>query len=702
MHKVVRLFFLMMLIMLHTTGQTHRLDSLKNVLPSLAGADKIKCLNAIAIAFNYSYIRADSALLYAGKAYGLAQQEKNYGGMALALLTKGDVEGRLLGNMAAMETYSKQAIELLTRVNEPQLLTTAWRKLAVAYISESKYDAALEAATIAKKIATDAGDKSGIGWAFEAAGLIYTHHGEYWQSFQNLIESQQIGKELHDSLMVSTSLSFIGRAFNRVGDPQMALRYYHEAMQYATAFQLLWPVAEDMAYAHLQLKQYDSVLYYQQKQERNLDSLATEVAVHKKFGTYVWGYSSEIQLAHKQYDAVIENILPALPQIRERGDIFPLMSSLWVLGKAYEAKRSVTPAINYTRELLQVAARDSNKQYLRDGNALMAALFEQRHQPDSAYRYFRRYAVIKDAMDSTQFSQRTALYLAASEATARINLLQKDNTIAGQRLALSTKELGKQHQLRNLLLICLLVLVVLFALLTRNVILKRKNEKLRHEQLRLALQRKALELEMQALRAQMNPHFIFNCLSAIDNLIQTSQPDKATSYLARFASLIRGVLESSKNNLVPFQKDFETLQLYLELEQFRCNNKFSYQLDADQRLLNGDYKVPPLVIQPFVENAIHHGLLNKPDPNRQLLVTASLRDTYIVYSVTDNGVGRERAAILRERNRPEHKSYGIAITRERIHLHNRHSVDGDVVITDLDTAGVATGTTATVMIDSLE
>ena len=93
---------------------------------------------------------------------------------------------------------------------------------------------------------------------------------------------------------------------------------------------------------------------------------------------------------------------------------------------------------------------------------------------------------------------------------------------------------------------------------------------------------------MQALRAQMNPHFIFNCLSAIDDLIQTTQPDKATAYLARFASLIRGVLDSSKNNLVPFDRDFETLRLYLELEQFRCNNKFRYELKADKELLDGD------------------------------------------------------------------------------------------------------------------
>jgi sensor histidine kinase YesM len=201
----------------------------------------------------------------------------------------------------------------------------------------------------------------------------------------------------------------------------------------------------------------------------------------------------------------------------------------------------------------------------------------------------------------------------------------------------------------------------------------------------------------------MNPHFIFNCLSAIDNLIQTSQPDKAGSWLSRFAHLIRSVLDGSKNNLVPFQKDFETMKLYLELEQFRCNYKFSYQLDADQELLNGDFKVPPLIVQPFLENAIHHGLLNKPDQNRNLDVKIQLKEEHIVYSVTDNGVGRQLAGMIKERNRPEHQSYGIAITRERIQLHNSHKVsEQDVIITDMVNDGRVSGTKAVVRISSLE
>ncbi len=224
---------------------------------------------------------------------------------------------------------------------------------------------------------------------------------------------------------------------------------------------------------------------------------------------------------------------------------------------------------------------------------------------------------------------------------------------------------------------------------------RRRVKTIRHE---AGLKQKVAEAEMNALRAQMNPHFIFNCLNAIDNMIQTNQKELATTYLSRFAKLIRGVLDSSKNNLVPLHKDVETLTLFLQLEQFRCNNKFEYSFSVDDELLHGDYKVPPLVAQPFLENAIHHGLLNKEDPDRKLTINISLQNDDIKYSILDNGVGRTRAGYLKELNKPEHVSYGIQISKDRINMHNSDGQKDWVTITDLYKDGEAAGTLVALVI----
>jgi sensor histidine kinase YesM len=200
----------------------------------------------------------------------------------------------------------------------------------------------------------------------------------------------------------------------------------------------------------------------------------------------------------------------------------------------------------------------------------------------------------------------------------------------------------------------------------------------------------------------MNPHFIFNSLNAIDNLIQTNQADKATTYLARFARLIRSVLEGAKNNVVPFAADFESMQLYLQMEQFRCNNKFTYQLEADDELMHSDYRVPAMLIQPFIENAIQHGLLNKTDGDKTLMVEIRLLADWIVYTISDNGVGRDKAKMLKALNRPEHQSDGIRISTERLNLFNKRIYQDAISIRDLYENGEPSGTMVTVKVDITE
>jgi len=209
--------------------------------------------------------------------------------------------------------------------------------------------------------------------------------------------------------------------------------------------------------------------------------------------------------------------------------------------------------------------------------------------------------------------------------------------------------------------------------------IRKRIQSFRHE---ADLKHQIAQTEMMALRSQMNPHFIFNCLNSIDNLIQTNQKEKATTYLSKFAQLIRAILENSKNNVIPFWKDLETLKLYLEMEALRWDNKIQYQLDIDPQVQHGDYKVPPMVIQPFVENAIHHGLLNKMEPDKNLNISVKLEGEQIKYTISDNGVGRVKAAAYKKLNRSSQNSFGLQISEDRISLFNQHQ-NQSIKITDL-------------------
>jgi ligand-binding sensor domain-containing protein len=222
------------------------------------------------------------------------------------------------------------------------------------------------------------------------------------------------------------------------------------------------------------------------------------------------------------------------------------------------------------------------------------------------------------------------------------------------------------------------VMLLLLALGSIALVAARTISNIRRE---ADLRQKISQSEMMALRAQMNPHFIFNCLNSIDNLIQNDQKEIATTYLAKFARLIRSILELSKKETVPCWKDLEALRLYLEMESLRLNRQFHWSFDIDDRIIRGDYKIPPMILQPFVENAIHHGLMNKLDGNKQVRIEGQFIEGSLRFVVEDNGIGRSKAAEYKRINKPDHQSMGMEITQERI---NHFNADGSNTVNIID------------------
>lgn len=194
------------------------------------------------------------------------------------------------------------------------------------------------------------------------------------------------------------------------------------------------------------------------------------------------------------------------------------------------------------------------------------------------------------------------------------------------------------------------------------------------------------ESELKALRAQMNPHFVFNILNTIESYALDNNKEAASMMIQKFSRLTRMVLENSMSQLIPIKNDLRALQLYIELEQMRYAGKFVVCYNITHEIMDEDYLIPPMIIQPFVENAILHGLRNRSNGNGILTVSADVEDGYIVVAVEDNGIGREKAALLKVNNPIQKKSIGINVTHDRIAIFNNlnHMRKARVDIQDLD------------------
>lgn len=181
------------------------------------------------------------------------------------------------------------------------------------------------------------------------------------------------------------------------------------------------------------------------------------------------------------------------------------------------------------------------------------------------------------------------------------------------------------------------------------------------------MNKKLAEMELRAIRAQMNPHFIFNSINSIQLFILMNDADTAYRYLSKFSKLIRNVLENSKRELISLKVEIETLELYIELEKLRFETRFDHEIIVDSSLDTEMYGIPPLLVQPYVENAIWHGLMPGSQKGR-LNITFTDAGELIKCMIEDNGIGREQSEEIKAKNRPQHKSLALSLSRERLEI----------------------------------
>jgi LytS/YehU family sensor histidine kinase len=211
----------------------------------------------------------------------------------------------------------------------------------------------------------------------------------------------------------------------------------------------------------------------------------------------------------------------------------------------------------------------------------------------------------------------------------------------------------------------------------------------------LELEKNLAESQLTALKAQMNPHFLFNSLNSINWYIARNRPNEASRYLTKFSRLIRLILDNSKHQRIPLSGEMEALRLYIEMESIRFEQKFSYEIEMDESLDSEEVTIAPMILQPYVENAIWHGLmpLNGQRPGH-LRISITPENGRLHCVIEDNGIGREAAHILKGASLTGRISKGMRITADRITILNQGERIEDLVqITDLtDANGNAAGT----------
>ncbi|HZH68926.1 MAG TPA: histidine kinase, partial [Flavobacteriaceae bacterium] len=206
------------------------------------------------------------------------------------------------------------------------------------------------------------------------------------------------------------------------------------------------------------------------------------------------------------------------------------------------------------------------------------------------------------------------------------------------------------------------------------------------------LKQDAFDNKISALRAQMNPHFIFNSLNSIQHLITSDKKEAAVKYLNKFSLLMRNLLESSIESNIVLTDEIKLLHKYLELESLRFDYAFSYQIEVHENLNPDSVEMPILIVQPFVENAILHGLLSKKNGDKKLHILFRKEKNILICEIDDNGIGRHASEHLKPLLKKTRKSRGISVTENRLQIQNQFEENNITIIDKVDKNGEASGT----------
>lgn len=478
----------------------------------------------------------------------------------------------------------------------------------------------------------------------------------YEKSMAMAYDALEICKEIDDTLGIALSLNRIGLYNMHFERYSVSKSLITEALDY---FQLQGDTPRiDMAFNNL------GVLASEQKMdEEAISYYKKSLTIRLKRKSHHWVAFSYFNIGGSytnlnQQDSALKYMLLSIETFSQKTahKKIPALAS-YGIAEMYEKRDEFSNALKWAQKAQKDALAINHTEVVLGSKKLLAKILYEKKDYEEAYEVFRSYEEQKVKIDSANSHAKVAEIEAkynTAEQKAEISQLKAEN------LLIKNKSQGQW-------LIGLLILIFVLGMVFLIIFLyQRKFQKQAIGALNLKTQ--VSDMRMVALKAQMNPHFIFNCINTTQNFVINSNKQAAYDYLTKFAHLLRLVLENSNKKLVPLEDELTQIKLYIELEMIRFDGKFNYQLDVEDELINGVYELPGMMIQPLVENAILHGVNHRNDDKGFLSINIKKQTDSILIEIHDNGVGRVRSAEIKAKKLAHYQSVATPNINERIKI----------------------------------
>ncbi|HEY5406707.1 MAG TPA: histidine kinase, partial [Ginsengibacter sp.] len=485
-------------------------------------------------------------------------------------------------------------------------------------------DTALELTNAALGISVKVKFKKGEASAWRQKGLIYYFKSDFLNSIAASLTALKKGMPLHNKAFDGSIYINLGNVYADLGKHATALYYYQKGLtseRESGQQDLEMKALADIAAVYVELNKQDSAsTYFNQslsmakiiQDDNSVCSIYNDMGVLLKKEGYLDSAMKLLQTAQQIAKQNNNNYM--------QGEIFENISDILLLqGSTSKAIKIADSSLQYTKASGAIVLQ-------KEAWETLSSAYEKQNDPTASLHAYKQFILLKDSAENDDKNQEIM------RKEMQFNFEIKEDSLKAEdekKSILATAEIERQSTIKKSIAwgtgILLATVIVSFTFYK-----KRRDAQFKAE---------IADTEMKALRAQMNPHFIFNSLNSIGDYISKNNLQAAENYLIKFAKLMRSILENSEQKEVSLADDLKALELYMQLESMRMNNKFTYEIKVDPAIDKENTKIPPLILQPFVENSIWHGIAKKEGTGK-ILVHIEKEGNMINCIVEDDGIGR--------------------------------------------------------------
>tara|TARA_R110000796_G_C14546078_1_gene433401 strand:- start:76 stop:2085 length:2010 start_codon:yes stop_codon:yes gene_type:complete len=605
-------------------------------------------------------------------------------------------------NPSSSENIYFECIKIASESHTESLHAKALNGLAVVYGMQGNYPSSIEYFSKALEFGKLIGKAEYVGGAYNGLGIVYKRLGDYPQSLIYYSESLKLYDSIDAQISIANTLDNIGVLYDLMHEPEKSMEYYQRSLKiYDQQDDPLSKISTKANIGVLFLGQnrYEEALKIFTDNWRSYDSLGRVAATISPRSN-----AGFVLIKLKRYDEAENILLGALKTAKESE---MLQEQTDILNNLYEIAietGKINQALQYAKKYSILAEHLGSKKFTAASYAILAEIYEKLGKYPKALSAYKMHKAWSDSL----FNEDKERAFNAQEV--KVEVLQKNKQLAEQNLRMDylQERVTQEERLKWMLVIISVLLLALGILFYQkfserkkvNKVLSIKNNEISEQ--KSHIEEMNFQLENRMLRAQINPHFIFNSLSSIQHFITSSDKTSALKYLTKFSKLLRQVLESSISGNVVMREEVNLLKMYLDLEALRFDNSFNYTIHVDPALDVEMIKIPTMIIQPLVENALLHGLIPKLN-NRKLSVSFRKNKESLEIEIEDNGIGRSASKKLQKNQIHKNPSRGLSLTQLRLNsIKVKYGRESEIYYTDLLENGKSQGTRVTIKLPILE